>query len=66
VFTRHKYSILYLKGKIIKDVFLYKIWLFHHFLNRLKYKNEEIVAVATFKEPVATCGKWLQGWTTLI
>jgi hypothetical protein len=29
------------------------------FLKNLTYENEEIVAVA------ATCGEWLQGWTTL-
>jgi len=26
--------------------------------NSLKYENEEIVVVATFKEPFATCGEW--------
>jgi len=26
---------------------------------------EEIVLVATLKVPVATCGDWRQGWTTL-
>jgi hypothetical protein len=36
------------------------------FLNSLKYENEEIVVVATFKEPVATCGEWRQGWATLL
>jgi len=24
------------------------------------------VVVATFEEPVVTCGEWQQGWTTLI
>jgi hypothetical protein len=37
----------------------------HHFQNTLKYENEEIVFVATLKLPVATCGEWRQGWTTL-
>jgi len=26
---------------------------------------KEIVLVATFKVPVATCGEWRQGWTPL-
>jgi len=34
--------------------------------NSLQYENEEIVVVATFKEPVATCVEWRQGWTTLL
>jgi len=34
--------------------------------NSLKYENEEIVGVATFKMLVATCGEWRQGWTTLV
>jgi len=29
-------------------------------------KFKDIVAVATFKMLVATCGDWRQGWTTLI
>jgi len=33
--------------------------------NILKNNNEEIVLVATLKMPVATCGDWRQGWTTL-
>jgi len=37
----------------------------HHFQNTQKYENEEIVFVATLKLPVATCGEWRQGWTTL-
>jgi hypothetical protein len=25
----------------------------------------ELMPVATFRSPVATCGEWQQGWTTL-
>jgi hypothetical protein len=29
--------------------------------------NIDLIAlVATFKKPVAPCGEWRQGWTTLI
>jgi hypothetical protein len=48
------------------EVFHYEKWVFHYLKKSLlKYENEEIVVVATFKEPVATCGEWLQGRTTL-
>jgi len=47
------------QNKRVEEVFYYEIWLFHHFFkNSLKYENEEIVVVATFKEPFATCGEW--------
>jgi len=33
------------------------------FSKSIKY---EIALVVTFKVPVATCGDWRQGWTTLV
>jgi len=37
------------------------------FFNQKIYinENEQIVRVDTLKVPVATCGDWRQGWTTL-
>jgi hypothetical protein len=45
----------------------HQMWQHQHFLKPPNiYENEEIVVVAKFTEPVATCGEWRQGWTTLI
>ncbi len=48
-----------LRSKQVNEAF-HQMWQLHHFKNRLKYENEEIV-VATFTEPDATCGEWRQG-----
>ncbi len=40
---------------------------FLHAISKITFKNkiDEIVVVVTFKVPVARCGGWQQGWTTL-
>jgi len=67
LFTKHKTVFEISKVKELRKYFTMKHGYFTIFLkNSLKYENEEIVVVATFKMLVATCGEWRQCWTTLL